>query len=61
VTFEYTIVRGFFSSWSVIGMLVKSLKDLPIVMAKDGAEIREVLHPKNDPKGNHLSLARVIS
>ncbi|MDH5636652.1 MAG: hypothetical protein OEY47_08330 [Candidatus Bathyarchaeota archaeon] len=42
-------------------MLVKSLKDLPIVMAKDGAEIREVLHPKNDPKGNHLSLARVIS
>jgi len=41
----------------VIGMLIKSLKDLPTVMANDGAEIREVLHPKNDPIGNHLSLA----
>jgi mannose-6-phosphate isomerase-like protein (cupin superfamily) len=38
-------------------MLVKSLKDLPTVTAKDGAEIRKVLHPKNDPIGNHLSLA----
>jgi len=36
-------------------MLVKSLKDLPTVMAEDGAEIKEVLHPKNDPIGNHLS------
>jgi len=38
-------------------MLVKTLKGLPTVIAKDGAEIREVLHPKNDPIGNHLSLA----
>ncbi|MGQ9552189.1 MAG: cupin domain-containing protein, partial [Candidatus Bathycorpusculaceae bacterium] len=38
-------------------MLVKSFKDLPTMMAEDGAEIREVLHPKNDPIGNHLSLA----
>ena len=38
-------------------MLVKSLKDLPTVIATDRAEIREVLHPKNDPIGNHLSLA----
>ena len=41
-------------------MLVKSLKDLPTVMDKDGAEIREVLHPKNDPIWNHLSLAHAV-
>ena len=38
-------------------MLVKSFKNLPTVIAKDGAEIREVLHPKNDPIRTHLSLA----
>jgi len=38
-------------------MLVKSLKDLSTVIAEDGAEIKEVLHPKNDPIANHLSLA----
>jgi mannose-6-phosphate isomerase-like protein (cupin superfamily) len=38
-------------------VLVKSFKDLPTLMAEDGAEIREVLHPKNDPIGKHLSLA----
>jgi mannose-6-phosphate isomerase-like protein (cupin superfamily) len=41
-------------------MLVKSLEELPTVIAEDGAEIREVLHPKNDPIGNHLSLAHAV-
>ena len=41
-------------------MLVKSLEELPTVMAEDGAEIREVLHPKNDPVGDHLSLAHAV-
>ena len=41
-------------------MLVKSLKELPTIMAEDGAEIREVLHPKNDQIGNHLSLAHAV-
>jgi len=41
-----------------MGMLVKSLKGLPTAIAKDGAEIKEVLHPRNDPIGNHLSVAR---
>ena len=38
-------------------MLVKSTEGLPTKIAKDGAEIREVLHPQYDPIGNHLSLA----
>lgn len=38
-------------------MLVKNPKGLPTRIAKDGAEIREVLHPRNDPIGDHLSVA----
>jgi len=40
-----------------MGMLVKSLRDLPTLTAEDGAAIKEVLHPRNDPIGNQLSLA----
>ncbi len=49
-----------FLTGSVIGILVKSLNDLPTAMAKDGTEMREVLRPKNDPIGNHLSLAHRV-